>query len=253
MWYDLSRRMIEALANTNATDADSPLPNLREVAPALSYGRHHGPAPAGVRRAAVAIMWLQRKDRSWWLPLTLRPQTLRHHGGQICFPGGMIESGETPTQAALREFVEELGVAPVDPVYCGDLNPIYVYASNNLVFPVVFTARSPESDWTPDPVEVDRVIELPIATVDSLSGAVRDTRVRQIVRNQAVVGEYRFDSPAYCVDDDRIWGATAMLIQQIGRLIHHSRPQAIRTRLATYPTISVATNSQPVQTSPQSR
>lgn len=193
----------------------------------MAYGRHFGPPPRGARRAAVAIMWLQKDDGSWLLPLTMRPLTLRHHGGQICFPGGMIEGDETPVDAALREFEEELGHRPESPVFCGSMNPLYVYASNNLIFPVVFTAQMPSAPWSPDPVEVDRVIELPLAILESFGGAGRDTRSRQIVRDNQVVGEYRFDSLAYRFGEDRIWGATAMLIYQLSHLVEDFRPAAV--------------------------
>lgn len=220
MWNDLSKRLISGLADLDAAADPFLETTARKVAPTMAYGRHYGPAPCGVRRAAVAVIWMQKDDGSWLLPLTLRPLTLRHHGGQICFPGGMIEGDETPVQAALREFEEELGHRPVAPVFCGSMKPMYVYASNNLIFPVVFTAHMPSADWSPDPAEVDRVIELPLETIDSIGGSGRDTRVRQITRDQQVVGEYRFDSLAYRVGDDRIWGATAMLIQQLSRLVH---------------------------------
>jgi len=222
MQDELTRRLAEGLSHaTSARNATT------TVAPALAYGRHHGPAPAGARRAAVAVVWLRRDDGSWWLPLTLRPRFLRHHGGQICFPGGMIEAGETPRQAALREFQEELGHAPVDPWYCGDLAPIYVYASNNIVFPIVYTAAAPPAPWEPDPAEVERVIELPLDTLLGGGEAMRDTRRRQIVRDQAVVGEYRFDSVAYRVGDDLIWGATAILIHQLEAMVAAGRRTAL--------------------------
>jgi 8-oxo-dGTP pyrophosphatase MutT (NUDIX family) len=222
---DLPRRLAEGLSRAasarNATTT---------IAPALAYGRHHGPAPAGARRAAVAVVWLRRDDGSWWLPLTLRPRFLRHHGGQICFPGGMIEPGETPHQAALREFHEELGHAPVEPRYCGDLAPIYVYASNNLVYPVVYTADAPRSPWDPDPAEVERVIELPLQTLRGDGEALRDTRSRQIVRDQAIVGEYQFDSVAYRVGDDLIWGATAILIHQLEAMVAARQQTALESQ-----------------------
>ncbi len=241
MWNDLSQRLISGLADAD-TAADAFLQTAaRKVAPTMAYGRHYGPAPGGARRAAVAVVWLQKDDGSWLLPLTLRPLSLRHHGGQICFPGGMIEGDETPVQAALREFEEELGHRPVDPIFCGSMKPMYVYASDNLIFPVVFTAQMPSAEWSPDPAEVDRVIELPLETIDAIGGEGRDTRVRQIVRDQQVVGEYRFDSLAYRVGEDRIWGATAMLIQQLSRLVRQGVPPSHTShkqteRFATAPT-----------------
>ncbi|MEE2938046.1 MAG: NUDIX domain-containing protein, partial [Planctomycetota bacterium] len=65
------------------------------------------------------------------IPLTLRPKSLQHHAGQVCLPGGRLEGDENPSQAALREFEEELGVRPQVTCHCGELSALYVYASNN--------------------------------------------------------------------------------------------------------------------------
>jgi len=219
MWNDLSDRLTRGLTDPTTVGDGNLLAATRKFAPTMAYGRHYGPPPRNARRAAVAVVWLRKADGSWCLPLTMRPLSLRHHGGQICFPGGRIENDETPVQAALREFEEELGHRPQAYTFCGSITPLYVYASDNLIFPVVFTAEMPSAPWVPDPAEVDRVIELPLETVCSVDGFARDSRVRQIVRDNQVVGQYRFDSFAFRFGEDRIWGATAMLIQQLSRLI----------------------------------
>jgi 8-oxo-dGTP pyrophosphatase MutT (NUDIX family) len=188
-------------------------PGLVSLAPTLAYGRHRGPAPRDVRRAAVAMLWLQRRDGSWWLPLTLRPHNLRHHGGQICFPGGMIEQGETPAQAALREFEEELGIAPASPLMCGEMEPVYVYSSDNLVFPVVFTAAAPQQPWKPDPVEVDSILEMPLSMLLDQPPAPAQRRSRQIMHNGCCVGAFDFKSVAYPLEEHMIWGVTARILR----------------------------------------
>src|SRR5262245_7061230 len=71
----------------------------REFAPELSYGRHAGPARSDARGAAVAVA-LSWDGAEWSLPLTVRSAELSRHGGQISFPGGLIEAGETPPVAA---------------------------------------------------------------------------------------------------------------------------------------------------------
>lgn len=224
MGNDLSQQLIRRLASPGADAAvpaiTVPLRDcLRRVAPPMAYGRHHGPAPAQVRRAAVAIMWLQQTDGSWALPLTMRPTTLRHHAGQVCFPGGKIEGEETASEAALREFHEELGALPEQLVYCGQMSPLYVYVSNHLVYPVVFTAHQPSGRWQPDPAEVERVIDLPLDTVQQIGAAQPEMWTRQIRKNQQVVGEYQMRTRAYRYRGDRIWGATAMLLHQLAELM----------------------------------
>lgn len=191
----------------------------RQLAPSLAYGRHRGPAPETARRAAVVLALLKREDGSIFMPLTMRPKSLKHHGGQISLPGGKVELGESDLQAAMREFHEELGVALEQPLCCGSLPPLYVYASDNLVSPLVIVAAAPKSPWQPDLLEVDRVIELPIEVLLGKHSRVRVKRNRIIFRDTETVGEFQFSAPAYRFEEFRIWGATAMLLGELAELL----------------------------------
>ena len=64
----------------------------------------------GITPAAVLVAIVERPEPT--VILTLRPETMRKHPGQVSFPGGRIDPGETPVQAALREAHEELGLDP---------------------------------------------------------------------------------------------------------------------------------------------
>jgi len=208
------------------TTAIASLPPRRDTAsfgasfvPALAYGRHRGPAPDGARRAAVAIAILERKDGSMFVPLTMRPQSLRHHGGQVSLPGGKIESGESDLQAALREFEEELGVPVKEPKFCGALPPLYLYTSDNIVSPIVLVSAAPTVPWQPDLFEVDRVIELPLEVLLSRKSPSHLSRQRRLMRGDETVGEFRFRAPVFRYDEHHVWGATAMLLGELGDLI----------------------------------
>ncbi|TWT92600.1 NUDIX hydrolase [Neorhodopirellula pilleata] len=218
------------------------------MAPELAYGRHRGPARIRSRQAAVAVVLTPDKAGDWIIPLTRRPTALRHHGGQICFPGGRIEAGETPQQAALREFEEELGVRPDIVAYCGQLPSQYVYASDNQVTPVIFVARQQGRTWSPDPSEVDEVLELP------LSAIMRDRNIRRINQCRSIrkaksmnspasscgrddgsagkithfdaanVASLDFKAPAFMYQDWQIWGATAVILDQLAQCLRRSMP-----------------------------
>ena len=123
----------------------------------LSYGRHRGPAKVTSRIAAVLVALYQNAGGDWTIPLTLRPESLQHHGGQICLPGGQVEADEDVYGAALREFEEELGIQPEVTSYCGELSTQYVYSSDNLVHPVVVIIATPNESWRPEPAEVEKV------------------------------------------------------------------------------------------------
>ena len=223
----------------------TPLPQPRLV-PELSYGRHRGPARPQSRIAAVAVALYQCPDQGWVIPLTLRPLFLQHHAGQICLPGGRVEVGETIFEAAFREFREELGVDAKVTAFCGQLSPQYVYASDNLVHPVVALIEHPGT-WNPDPLEVAQVITLPLSRLEamvpelsekntegSFSGKVSKsldpkyrgsqiTKQRRVMAKTREVDQLRFRVPAIMHKDHQIWGATALILDQLAQVLHDLR------------------------------
>ena len=223
----------------------TPLPQPRLV-PELSYGRHRGPARPQSRIAAVAVTLYHCPTQGWVIPLTLRPMNLQHHAGQICLPGGRVEAGETMFEAAFREFREELGVDSKVTTFCGQLSTQYVYASDNLVHPVVAVIEHPGT-WNPDPVEVAQVISLPLSRLEamvpelssknamgSFSGKVSksvDAKCcgSQVIKQRGVmvdtgeVDQLRFRAPALRHQDHQIWGATALILDQLVRVLHDVR------------------------------
>src|SRR5690606_29589920 len=103
-----------------------PLPGEASQAafqPELSHGRHFHAPPPWARPAAVLLL-LYRDAGRWHLPLVLRPGHLNHHAGQVAFPGGAVEAGESPTAAALRELEVDVGVAPVPVRRPGQCTPV---------------------------------------------------------------------------------------------------------------------------------
>ena len=76
---------------------------------ALELHDESGLAERELRPAAVLAAITERDDRPGFL-LIHRPSNMRSHPGQVAFPGGKIDPGETPTEAALREAWEELGI-----------------------------------------------------------------------------------------------------------------------------------------------
>ena len=223
----------------------TPLPRPRLV-PELSYGRHRGPARPQSRIAAVAVTLYHCPTQGWVIPLTLRPLNLQHHAGQICLPGGRVEAGETMFEAAFREFREELGVDAKVTTFCGQLSPQYVYASDNLVHPVVALIEHP-GPWNPDPVEVAQVITLPLTQLETMVpepssqntdgvfdrkvSKYRDAKCRgsQVIKQRGVmahtgeVDQLRFRAPALTHQDHQIWGATALILDQLARVLHDVR------------------------------
>ncbi|NUS39560.1 MAG: CoA pyrophosphatase, partial [Lysobacter sp.] len=96
--------------------------------------------------------------------LTRRTEDLRHHAGQVSFPGGRIEPGDRDAiAAALRETEEEVGIAANQLSPLGFLDPLAT-VSGFRVLPVVALV-DPAYEARPDPREVADVFEVPLATL----------------------------------------------------------------------------------------
>ena len=204
LWQSLE--MPALLAAELATPTD---PRWRsEFSPELSYGRHAGPARTDARAAAVAIV-LCWDGREWSLPLTVRNALLSRHGGQVSLPGGLLDAGESPREAASRELGEELGQSPLL-LWIGDLSPLFVFASDALVTPCV-AAIDHWPHWKAQPAEVDQVLRLDL---------------RELLEQPAAPpleverGPFRFRAPQLVVEGQSAWGATAVMLGELrGRLL----------------------------------
>jgi 8-oxo-dGTP pyrophosphatase MutT (NUDIX family) len=154
----------------------------------------------------VIALLFQRSGR-WHIPLTQRPDTLRH-GGQISLPGGTIEAGETSAAAAERELVEELGV-DTSVELLGQLRDSYVYVSDFVVTPwLAVTSQSPA--WQPHTDEVARVVELPL-------DVLLDDRI--VCTTTIQRGPVVFRAPGFHFQGDCIWGATAIILAELASLL----------------------------------
>lgn len=139
--------------------------------------------------------------------LTRRSLTLRHHPGQVSFPGGGVDPGDAgPTGAALREAQEETGLDPAGVRVLGTLPPLPVTASRNLVTPVLAWWDRPSAVAAADPAETVDVFRVPVA--DLVDPA---NRVTAVVAHAG--REYR--GPAFDADGVLVWGFTAFVLDRL--------------------------------------
>lgn len=174
----------------------------------LAYGRHRGPVPADACQAAV-LLALHKPIGGWSIPAVLRPATMRSHADQVSLPGGRIDADETPVQAALREFEEELGTAARELKIIGQLTPVYVFVSGFEIWPLVAVSPQPLA-WQPNPHEVAAVVELPLSEL--LDPARRG---RHSIERRGL----RFDAPHFAIAGQRIWGATSLILAEFAALV----------------------------------
>ena len=132
----------------------------------------------------------------------LLPDPLRHHAGQVAFPGGHIETDDAdPAATALREAQEEVGLSP-DQVQVVGFLPDHVILSGFRVTPVVALVL-PQAVLRWDPAEVAGAFELPLAVfLDASQHSVGSRLINDVpvVTRDSLYGPHR------------IWGATAAML-----------------------------------------
>ncbi len=160
-------------------------------------------------RIAAVLAAFVFKNQVPHLVLIKRQEYPGAHSGQISFPGGRVEEGETLEMAAIRETEEEIGVSRSEFRLLGSLTDLYIPVSNFQVFPFVGVFDSAPT-YIPDQVEVNSVLEVPLTHF--LDPA---NRVEREVSGKT----FKLKVPAYTVEQDIIWGATAMMISELTGLI----------------------------------
>jgi len=161
-------------------------------------------------RSAVLILLSESMDyHDIRLLLTLRSNSLPTHKGQISFPGGHIEVGELPEQAALREAFEETGLNPELPEIIGRLSDLYVPPSKSIVTPIV--AYIPDyPEFIPNKNEVDEIIFSSLCIINN---------PENFRLEKWQFGAYLVDVPWWDIGHHTpLWGATAMIVSELMEL-----------------------------------
>ncbi len=166
------------------------------------------PAFPNARHSAVLIV-LADGGHGPEVLLTRRSWELRNHRGEISFPGGRMDPGETPVETALREAHEEVGLDPALVTVHGELEHLNTVVSRSYIVPKVATV-SFRPPLTPHQAEVERVFWLPLAEL-----------TRPDTYRSERWGHHPLDHVLHFfeLDDETVWGATArMLVDLLTRV-----------------------------------
>jgi 8-oxo-dGTP pyrophosphatase MutT (NUDIX family) len=182
----------------------------------------------GVRAPAGVLVPLFEEHGEARVVLTRRAAHLRTHTGEVSFPGGRLEPGESPEDGARREALEEVGLDPASVETIGRLSPLSTFSSGATITPVVGLLPG-RPTLRANPAEVEHVFDVALAEL-AADGVFSEERwhLPERVARRALPG--RPDSadarlepgwfPMWFFDlpDDTIWGATARMLVELLRL-----------------------------------
>jgi 8-oxo-dGTP pyrophosphatase MutT (NUDIX family) len=167
-------------------------------------------SPENARQSSVLVLLYPYRE-STGLVLMQRPDYRGVHGGQISLPGGKREdTDESLIYTALREAREEIGVESARIQILGQLTEMYIPPSNFLVTPVVgFQHQRPV--FTPDAKEVAGIIEI---TLDDLLNPqnLKHTKMKLSIG-------LTMEVPTFTIENAVIWGATAMMLNELKEIL----------------------------------
>jgi 8-oxo-dGTP pyrophosphatase MutT (NUDIX family) len=156
------------------------------------------------REAAVLVALAEGPGGAEVL-LTKRSKLLSTHQGEVSFPGGRLDPGESAVEAALREAYEEVGLDTRAPRVLGELDHHATVSSRSRIVPIVAVLdRRP--DVAPTSPEVERVLHVPLLML-LRPGSYREERWGEPPLDRAV---HFFE-----LDDETVWGATARILVQL--------------------------------------
>ncbi len=186
---------------------------------------------AGFRKSAVMILFIRGENEkvdqaenigpgsntdqlsNIEILLTKRADNTRYHSGQISFPGGGIDPGESVQEAAKRKALEETGIDPALIEVLGKLPEVNLPVSSNLVTPVVgWCDAANELRFVPDGKEIVSTFRVPVSEL--LNPASRGITLLKFV-------ERTYRGPAFTFSDMSngkehvIWGFTAILLDAL--------------------------------------
>ena len=171
-------------------------------------------APKGLKQAAVAVTVVSGENGEGAYVLTRRASKLNSHGGQFALPGGRMDPGETPIQAALRELHEEVDLDLGENAVLGLLDD-YQTQSGYLITPIVVWAGG-SAKMTPNADEVAHIHRITFRELNRLDSPTFEDipeSDRPVIR--------------LLMGNDALHAPTAAMVYQFREVCLHGRPTRV--------------------------
>jgi 8-oxo-dGTP pyrophosphatase MutT (NUDIX family) len=162
--------------------------------------------PGRARRPAAVLCALFDEEEQAQVVLTRRSSRLKSHSHQVSFPGGRLDTGEQPANAALREAQEEVGLDPEQVELIGRLTKLRTVMNPAAITPFVGVLAS-RPELVPNPAEVERAFTVPLVELTDA----------QVFRQE----EWEFPDGSirpmqfFELLGDTVWGATARMLYEL--------------------------------------
>ena len=211
MFGDLGDKIREALAEE--------LPGKRAHGAMMPTARNDNlKKPDGVIppvKSAVLVLLYSDDRGQIKFPLIQRPRYNGAHSGQVSLPGGKAEpTDKSLIHTALREAQEEIGVVPANIEVVGEMTQLFIWVSNYIVKPVVALYKE-KPVFLKEEKEVDEIIETDLFDI-----------INPQNRKQGTVytsGQYRIKSPYIEINNKVVWGATAMILNELSMIVEKAK------------------------------
>lgn len=195
-----------------------------DISPLRSYYTGRTPTLMGERGGSAVLVPLVEHRGETCLLYEVRSATIRQPG-EICFPGGKREAGETSLQCALRETWEELGIPESAVTVLGEMDFVYIRA-HNLLHPFLATVTPAAlAAMRPDPAEVADTLLLPLRWLKDHPPEIYARRqpvdAPDFPYDDAGIGPdypwrpYYLEVPVYHGTPRPLWGITARITMDV--------------------------------------
>jgi len=196
--------------------------------------KNHKPGVIGDEnrfKSAVCIPLIET-DQGYEILLEVRSGKIIHQPGDICLPGGAIEPGETPEEAAVRETYEELCISPDQVELIGAID--IFRAGNVIIYPYVALLKDYRDSYSPD--EVAEVFRLPLSFIESTVPDAYTISYQPVFRDDfpfdRIVGGRNYhwrrveqETLFYQYKKYTIWGFTAQVLRAFSAMLKDERVQ----------------------------